>query len=124
MSKPRLQRRRGFTLVELLVVIGIIAVLIGILLPALNKARESANKVKCMANMKQIGTAYVMYANDNKGVLPCFLVKTTVGAFTFLGSQSTWGPDVGNIFDASLAAVAEPAPSNPSAKFASGQRLI
>jgi len=65
--------RDGFTLVELLVVIGIIAVLISVLLPVLASARESANKVKCLSNMKQIGLAYLMYAQNNKGVFPCFM---------------------------------------------------
>ena len=60
------QHRRAFTLVELLVVIGIIAILIAILLPVLGRVKEQANRVVCSSNHKQLITAMLLYANDWK----------------------------------------------------------
>jgi prepilin-type N-terminal cleavage/methylation domain-containing protein len=63
-------RPRGFTLIEILVVIGIIGVLLGLLLPGLERAREQANTVRCASNLSQIGAAIVIYGQENHGGFP------------------------------------------------------
>lgn len=89
MTRFNHRRTTGFTLVELLVVIGIIALLISILLPALNAAKERANRVKCASNLRQVGQGMMLYANDNKGSYPRTRYKPDATLQLFTGEQDT-----------------------------------
>src|SRR5579871_2934878 len=77
---PKTMRRRpGFTLVELIIVLGIIVLLISILLPAINRAREQARRVECLSNIRQLTIAYLNYAYEHKGRLCSSEMQTPLG---------------------------------------------
>ena len=101
--------RPAFTLVELLVVIGIIAILIGILLPSLSRARESSNRLKCLSNLRQLATAYVMYVDEHAGQLP---VAPKVGAPSVLDAWYWQPATVQNIAQSALGQYLAVSPSN------------
>lgn len=102
--RNKLQNRlHAFTLVELLVVTGIVAVLIGLLLPVLSRAREQANRTLCISNVRQLGMAVLMYCNENRGWFPTCAYPANGIANVQMPSDWIWWEANRNLDDSPVA---------------------
>ena len=112
-QQPRFIPPNGFTLVELLVVIAIVAILAGLLLPALSRAKEQARIAQCLSNLRQIGVGMILYVDDNRDRFPSamFLAETNKPVFwtgPFVGGQN---PNCNGKADPSICAIAADFPA-------------
>lgn len=96
MKQPR-RSHLGFSLVELLVVIGIVGLLLAITMPAIRIARENDQRIQCQSNLRQIGFAFLIYANDNRGSMPSWSGWHPTAFPTEAGDEVSWVGKLANI---------------------------
>jgi prepilin-type N-terminal cleavage/methylation domain-containing protein len=118
-------RRCGFTLIELLVVIAIIAILIGLLLPAVQKVREAANRIKCMNNLKQLGLAAHHYHDANEHLPPAIgYYPPAAGAFGGYFFHLLPYAEQDNLYRSALGSVTFPQPDGPTTVYYPGNKKV